>query len=165
MTSFSTQRVNPLYLLAAFASGCLLTLAVFFNGEAGRYGGGIFSSWQAHGVGTVVAMLLLAIIWRKERAKAAAAKAIHRKAPLWAYLGGVFGGLTVILTSYSVNSPIALGGTLAIGLVGQFALSLAADHWGLLGLPKRKLDLRDGAAVLLISAGSMIIILFGVGAA
>jgi transporter family-2 protein len=165
MNSPIVQRPNPLFFLAALGSGALLSVAVFFNGEAGRFGGGVFSSWQAHGVGTVAAMIILAFVWRKQRAAAALAASQHGHAPRWAYLGGVLGGLTVILTSYSVNSPIALAGTLAIGLAGQFALSLVADYWGLLGLPKRKLDVRDAGAVLLIACGSLIIILFGVGAA
>jgi hypothetical protein len=44
-------------------------------------------------------------------------------------------------------------------------LSLAADFWGLLGLPRRRLDWRDAGAVVLIAGGSLLIILFGLGAA
>lgn len=165
MTSPTIQRLNPLHLLAAFGSGGLLTLAIFVNGEAGRLGGPVFSSWLAHGVGTVVAVLVLAFIWRGQRVAAKAAQANAGKPPLWAYLGGVFGAVTVILTSVAVNSPLALAGTLALGLAGQVVLSLAADYWGLLGLPKRRLDLRDAGAVILIASGSLLIILFGLGAA
>ena len=165
MTPSQTRRLNPLHLIAAFASGGLLTLAIFVNGEAGRLGGPIFSSWLAHGVGTVVAVVVLAIIWRRERAATEIAQAQAGKAPIWAYLGGVFGAVTVILTSVAVNSPLALAGTLALGLAGQVALSLAADYWGLLGLPRRRLDLRDAGAVILIASGSLLIILFGFGAA
>ncbi|MBN9332640.1 DMT family transporter [Devosia sp.] len=165
MTSPPTQRTNPLHLLAAFASGGLLTLAIFVNGEAGRLGGAMFSSWLAHGVGTLVAIIFLAAVWRGQRAATAAATAKIGKAPLWAYIGGLCGAVTVMLTSISVNSPLALAGTLALGLAGQVVLSLAADFWGLLGLPKRKLDLRDAGAVILIAAGSLLIILFGLGAA
>ena len=68
-----------------------------------------------------------------------------------------------MLTSTTVNSPLALSGTLALGLAGQVVFSLAADHWGLFGLPKRRLELRDLAAVLLILAGSALIILVGMG--
>lgn len=163
MSLSTTRQARPLYLLAAFGSGCLLTCAVFFNGEAGRFGGANFSSFQAHGVGTIVAMILLAFMWRRERTAAATARASFGPPPLWAYIGGVLGGITVILTSWSVNSPLALAGTLALGLAGQFTLSLIADYWGLLGLPKRRLDMRDAAAVVLIAAGSLLIILFGVG--
>ncbi|KFL29081.1 membrane protein [Devosia riboflavina] len=165
MTSPPTQRTNPLHLLAAFASGGILTLAIFVNGEAGRFGGAMFSSWLAHGTGTVVAILFLAVVWRGQRAAAAEATGKIGKAPLWAYAGGLCGAVTVMLTSTSVNSPLALAGTLALGLAGQVVLSLAADFWGLLGLPKRKLDLRDAGAVILIAAGSLLIILFGLGAA
>ena len=59
------QQVNPLHLLAAFGSGGLLTMMVFLNGEAGRHGGALFSSWLAHGTGTVAAILLLALLWRR----------------------------------------------------------------------------------------------------
>jgi transporter family-2 protein len=159
------ERLNPLHLLAAFGSGGLLTLAVFINGEAARYGGALFSSWLAHGVGTVVALIVLAILWRRQRIEAAAARAKVGKAPLWAYLGGIVGAATVMLTSTTVNSPLALAGTLALGLAGQVVLSLAADFWGLLGLPRRHLDLRDAGSVILIAAGSLLIILFGLGAA
>lgn len=165
MTSPTAQRPNPLHLVLAFVSGGILTIAVFINAEAGRYGGALFSSWLAHGTGTVAAILFLALLWRRQRAEATAAKASIGKAPLWAYLGGIIGAVTVMLTSTSVNTPLALAGTLALGLAGQVLLSLAADFWGLLGLPKRKLDLRDAGAVILIAAGSLLIILFGVGAA
>lgn len=164
MTSPPTQRTNPLHLLAAFCSGGILTLAIFVNGEAGRFGGAMFSSWLAHGVGTVVGLLFLAVVWRRQRVAAIEATARAGKAPLWAYLGGICGAATVMLTSTTVNSPLALAGTLALGLAGQVALSLAADFWGLLGLPRRKLDLRDAGAVILIAAGSLLIILFGLGA-
>jgi Uncharacterized protein conserved in bacteria len=163
MTTPVVQRPSPLHLLAAFGSGGVLTMAVFINGEAGRYGGPLFSSWLAHGVGTLVAGLIIALLWRSQRREAALARASAGRVPPWAYLGGGVGAVTVMLTSEAVNSPLALAGTLALGLAGQFALSLAADFWGLLGLPKRRLDLRDAGAVVLIATGSLLIILFGLG--
>ena len=165
MSSFPLQRASLLHLVAAFGSGGLLSLAVFVNGEAGRYGGAMFSSWLAHGVGMLVALVLLALVWRGQRESVNAAKAQAGGAPLWAYLGGILGAATVMLTSTSVNSPLALAGTLALGLAGQVVLSLAADSWGLLGLPRRRLDLRDAGAVILIAGGSLLIILFGLSAA
>lgn len=164
MSSPLVLRPKPLHLLAAFASGGLLTLAIFVNGEAGRYGGALFSSWLAHGVGMVVAVIFLSLVWRGQQAARKQAEARTGRVPAWAYLGGIFGAVTVMLTSSAVNSPLALAGTLALGLVGQVLLSLAADLWGLLGLPRRRLDRRDAGAVLLIAGGSLLIILFGFGA-
>lgn len=160
MTDAPATRLHPLHLAAAFGTGCLLTIMVYFNGELGRYGNAVFASWAAHGTGTAAALLLLAILWPR-RSKEVVAKP---KAPGWAYLGGVSGAITVILTSMTVNSPLALSGTLALGLAGQVVFGLAADRLGLFGLPKRKAELRDYAALGLIVAGSAIIIFFGMGA-
>lgn len=162
MTDATTTRLNPLHLLAAVGTGCLLTLMVHFNGELGRYGNALFASWAAHGTGTVAAIIFLAVLWRFRQPAGTAARP---EAPLWAYLGGLSGAVTVFLTAMTVNSPLALSGTLALGLAGQVLFGLAADRWGLFGLPRRKAALRDYAALGLILAGSALIILFGRGAA
>ncbi len=73
----------------------------------------------------------------------------------------MIGAAIVILTSTAVNSPLALSGTIALGLGGQVIFSLLADFFGLFGLPKRRPDLRDMAAVALILCGSALIILVG----
>lgn len=158
-SSSSALRPAPLHLLLAFASGGLLTLMVDFNGLVGLYGGAMYSSWVAHGTGTVAALIFLALLRLAPRSAGVAEKP---RAPLWAYLGGVSGALTVTLTSTTVNTPLALSGTLALGLAGQVLFSLAADRWGLFGLPKSIPRLKDFAALGLIFAGSMIII-FGQG--
>ncbi|MBX3596984.1 MAG: DMT family transporter [Rhizobiaceae bacterium] len=153
------KPISPLHLLAAFATGGLLTLMVHFNGELGRYGNALFSSWTAHGTGTIAAVVFILALggkWRYENAP-------ERTTPWWAYLGGLSGAMTVMVTSYAVNSPLALSGTLALGLGGQVLFSLAADHWGFFGLPKRQPELRDLAALALVMAGSAVIILYGLG--
>lgn len=153
----TTRSSNPLHLAAAFASGGLLTLMVHFNGMLAHVGNALFSSWTAHGTGTVAAVLYLALLYRKPASGAPP----KPKAPLWAYLGGVVGAAIVMLTSTTVNSPLALSGTIALGLAGQVIFSLAADLWGLFGLPKRRPDARDCLAITLILGGSALIILVG----
>ncbi len=158
MSNPPEPRLNTLHLVAAFATGGLLTLMVHFNGELARYGNALFSSWTAHGTGTATALAFLAVLYRRGPRGVAL-----NRAPIWAYFGGIFGAVTVTLTSLSVNSPLALSGTLAIGLAGQVMFSLAADRWGLFGLPSRRPDMRDLMALALILAGSTLIILFGRG--
>lgn len=155
----AATRPSPFHLLLAFGSGGLLTLMVDFNGLVGLHGGALYSSWVAHGTGTVAAIVFLALLRFAPQVEVGIDKP---HAPLWAYLGGVSGAVTVMLTSTTVNSPLALSGTLALGLAGQVLFSLAADRWGLFGLPKRIPRLKDFAALALIFAGSMIII-FGQG--
>jgi transporter family-2 protein len=70
--------------------------------------------------------------------------------------------VTVIATSVTVNSALALSGTLALGLAGQVSFGLAADRFGLFGLAARRLTWRDAGVLALIVAGSLLII-FGRG--
>lgn len=145
-----------LHLLFAFLSGGLLTLMVLFNGQWAAQGTALFASWMAHGTGTVAAILFLMAL----RGPAQQAPATG-KAPFWSYLGGLSGALTVMLTSTTVNSVLALSGTLALGLVGQAGYSLLADRFGWFGLPRRPTGPREAAALALILAGSFLVIFAG----
>lgn len=156
METPAAPRRKALPFLFAFASGGILTLMAHFNGTLGRYGGAFFASWMAHAAGTVAAILFIAVLFRRGEGRA-----LKGRGPLWAYLGGLSGALTVIFTAEAVNSPLALSGTLALGLAGQVVFSLAADRWGLFGLAKRRLSLKDAGALGLIAGGSALIILFG----
>jgi bacterial/archaeal transporter family-2 protein len=160
MNTPASQRTSahPVFFLAAFGTGCLLTLMVHLNGQLAHYGNALFSSWVAHGTGTVAAALYIAALYRGSR-KAPAPEA--PKAPFWAYLGGISGAATVMLTSTTVNSELGLSGTLALGLVGQVIFSLLADGLGLFGMPRRRPGVRDIASLGLVLAGSALIILFG----
>ena len=154
----SDMTPNPrfIHFAAAFAAGGLLTFMVLFNGTLAAYGSLFFASWVPHLTGTFAALLLLAFL-RPRRAAPV-------RPPLWAYIGGISGGVTVMLTSFTVNTALALSGTIALGLAGQMIFSLFADMRGLFGLPKRMPGARDLLALALIIAGSLIIIFLGRGA-
>lgn len=149
-----SPQLRPVDLVAAFATGGLLSLMVLSNGTLAAETTPFFSSLAAHGTGTVAAALLLALL-------PAARSVVGPRAPLWAYLGGMSGAVTVILTGVTMNSALALTGTLALGLAGQVAFSLAADRWGLFGMPRRRPTPRDLIAVAIISGGSLAIIASG----
>lgn len=127
---------------------------VHLNGELARQGGALFSSWMAHGTGTIAALLVIPLWWKAIRRSDVPRQAI----PLWAYFGGFAGAVTVIMTSTAVNSALALSGTVALGLAGQIVFSLAADQWGLFGIARRRLRLGDAIALALIVAGSALVI-------
>jgi transporter family-2 protein len=141
---------SPLHLLAALGTGGLLSLMVLCNAEITRHAGALMGSLVPHATGTVAAGLVLALLARRAAPNGAA--------PLWAYLGGVSGALTVMLSSVAANTALALSGTLALGLVGQAGFGLAADRWGLLGLPRRRATARGLLSLALILAGSAILI-------
>ncbi len=164
------QRSRPdtahlVALVAAFGTGGLLAFMVLLNGTLSRSHGPLFASWTAHATGTVAASLFLlpfAVGVLRNRHLPGA----HLRAPLWAYLGGVCGAVTVMLSAVTMNTALALSGTLALGLLGQVAFGLLADRFGLLGLPRRAMTARDAAALVLILTGSALIIFSGrIGAA
>lgn len=152
----ASSRQNPVSFLVAFGTGILLTFMVHLNGAMASYTTPFFSSLAAHGTGTVAAIIVLLLL----RGSGKSAGSRGARVPLWAYLGGVSGAATVVLTSATVNSPLALSGTLALGLAGQTIFGLAADRWGLFGLPRRALRLKDAVSFALILSGSLLIILF-----
>lgn len=150
-----TESIHPLYFAAAFGTGGLLSFMVLFNGTLAAYGSLFFASWVPHLTGTAAALLFLLAL-RPKRARPA-------RPPVWVYLGGVSGAITVMLTSATLNSGLALSGTIALGLAGQMMFSLFADMRGLFGLPQRTPVQRDYLALILIIAGSLILIFLGSG--
>jgi len=106
MTAAAPARPHyyPFHFLAAFGTGGLLTLMVHFNGELARYGNALFSSWVAHGTGTVAAIALLAMLFRYR----VPAMPEAPRAPNWAYLGGISGAVTVMLASTAGEIDAAL---------------------------------------------------------
>ncbi len=152
MTEQNTPRL--LDFIGAFATGGLLTLMVWFNGTLAVTGSLLFASWVPHVTGSLLAIIVL-LAMRPKKAKPTV------KVPWWAYLGGISGAVTVMLTSATMNSALAISGTIALGLAGQMVFSLVADKWGMMGLPQRNPTARDMLALGLIMAGSVILIFFG----
>lgn len=152
---------RPFEIAAALGTGGLLTLMLLSNSTMAAHTSPLFSSLTAHAVGSVIAGLALGMMWLRT----GSAGTRRGRPPLWAYLGGLSGALTVMLTSATANSALALTGTLAIGLAGQVVLALAFDLVGAMGLERRRPRRRDLVALLAIIAGTLLIILArGIGA-
>jgi bacterial/archaeal transporter family-2 protein len=151
MSGAMTPRPSLPLILAALGSGGVLALMVLCNAEVARVGGPVMGSLAPHATGSVAAALALLILRPRVRPLG--------PVPAWAWMGGLSGAVTVMLSSVAANTALALSGTLALGLLGQVAFGLAADRWGLLGLPRRRTTPRALAALLLILAGSGVLIL------
>ena len=78
--------------------------------------------------------------------------------PLWCYLGGIPGAFTVLLAAITVNSPLSLSGSDCADACGQIVTGLIIDHFGLMGLTRRKATSRDGLTLLLLFSGCILII-------
>jgi transporter family-2 protein len=66
--------------------------------------------------------------------------------------------MTVILAAICVNSPLGLGGTLALLLLGQLLFGAISDTRGWWLLPKRQLHPLEWLALLLVLAGALLLI-------
>jgi transporter family-2 protein len=159
-----TMKIRTFDLLLALAGGALLAVMINLNSALATFSSPLFASWMAHGIGALVALILVAlyanVFGNKPATTTTETKQV--KAPLWSYFGGIPGALTVILAAITVNSSLGLSGTLALGLVGQILFGLVSDHFGLFGLAKKRFAFADILVVMPVLAGSFILIFVGV---
>lgn len=150
--------MNKTYSYAAIAlfSGAILAIMIKLNASLAKLNSPLESSWIAHGLGAVTALLLLQFI--KSRATNKDKSGSTKKSPWYAYLGGIPGAFTVILAGITVNSSLGLAGTLAFALLGQILFSLLVERFALFGSPKRTLGWQDLKVIGLILIGSFFII-------
>ena len=76
--------------------------------------------------------------------------------PGWMMTGGVIGAF-VVLAALSATPRLGAAATVALFIAGQLAMSLVLDHYGLLGVPERPLDLTRIVGVLCLVAGVVLI--------
>ncbi|MGO4832661.1 DMT family transporter, partial [Rhizobiaceae sp. 2RAB30] len=87
---------RPIDYLLASAAGATLAVMIDLNSQLAARSNAVFASWVAHGVGAVVALLLVAVASRVTRGRIGETADLA-PAPLWAYLGGIPGAFTVVL--------------------------------------------------------------------
>jgi bacterial/archaeal transporter family-2 protein len=144
--------------LLAVAGGALLALMINYNSLLARHTTPMFASWVAHGLGAAAAFVLVGVYATVLRPAGTGTPAVRAKAPLWFYLGGIPGTLTVILAAITVNSSLSLSGTISFMLVGQVIFGIVSDHFGLFRTPQRKIVASDFLVALLVLTGSALII-------
>ncbi|NJP92846.1 EamA-like transporter family protein [Nonomuraea sp. FMUSA5-5] len=133
------------------------------NAVLAGHTGPLYASWAAHGLGAVVASVLVLALARRASATAPAPAPAESegRAPLWYYLGGIPGALVVVLSAIAVNSELALAGTIALMLTGQILFGTLSDHLGLLHTPRRRITPMDLAVAGCVLAGSVLIVVGG----
>ncbi|PVZ68301.1 DMT family transporter [Pelagibaculum spongiae] len=145
--------------ILALAAGGMLALLIDFNGEVAGYASPTISSWVAHGIGSIAALLL--VIGAMFFSKAPSKTKTRGHIPWWAWLGGIPGGITVALAGVTVISEVGVSGTITLGLVGQVLFGMVCDHFGWLGVPKKPFKVRDIYVVLCVLAGTCLIVFAG----
>lgn len=101
-------------------------------------------------VGTVALGVVAAIL--HTRPDVAATRAL----PWYTWLGGAYGACFVVAAAWGVpRLGVAMTITLMVG--GQLLISLALDHFGVLGVPQQPLNLGRIAGVGLVLAGVLLV--------
>lgn len=105
-------------------------------------------------VSFLVGTLALAIFALVQRPALPDAATLARL-PWWAWCGGLLGALYVAVVT--VLAPRLGAATLTILVVaGQLGMSLALDHFGLVGFARRPVDLGRAAGVALVLVGALL---------
>lgn len=141
------------YAMVALLSGAALAMQVGFNTELrARLGGPILAALVSFGVGT--ACLLAYAAWLRpawpDRAELA-------RMPWWGWLGGVVGACYVA-SAAAFASRLGAAGWLGLIVTGQILTSLALDHFGLIGFPRRPVDLTRALGAALLLAGVVLVL-------
>ena len=129
---------------SAMAVGVLISLMLLANGALQVAYGAEFSLLIIHAVGTVALIAILVL-------RRASFRMQERISP-YLYSAGALGVLLVSFNNQTMAS-IGLTLTIALGVVGQLAVSSLVDHYGWFGLNKRPGNPKKLAGLALILAG------------
>ncbi|MBA5234954.1 DMT family transporter [Pectobacterium aroidearum] len=142
-------------IFLAILSGFFLTLMFQSNSVLSENTSPLVASWVAHGIGTLVSLLLVIFFVKKSPPTL---KSEKNRRPVWLYLGGIPGAFTVVLAVMAINGGLSLSSTISLGLAGQLLFGFVSDYFGLFGSQKRKLSRANIYIFSLIISGCFLII-------
>lgn len=142
---------------AGFTGGALLAIQAAINGELGT---AVNSPFTAAFISFFVgAAVLVIIVLIRDKSFTAVKNPIVQKAPLWVWLGGIFGGFYVLINIFLVGQ-IGTGPTVVLVLFGQITGSLLVQQFGLFKSPKNTIVPIQFIGLIIMLAGVALINLF-----
>ncbi len=118
--------------LLAVLNGILITTMTVMNGELASQIGNYHATVFIHLSGLILITLFYIIQRNKFKRE-------NKKIPLYLYLGGTIGVLTVVFNNLS-TMYLGITITLGLSLFAQTTTSLIIDHYGLLGSAKHSFN-------------------------
>lgn len=136
----------------AFLAGVVLPFQAASNGAVGRALGhplwGALTSLAISSI-VVVAALLILQIPAPDLGKA-------MQGSWWLWIGGVLGAVYVAGAA-ALTPKLGAGGFLLLVVAGQIAASVLVDHFGLMGLSPKPINIAKLAGVVLIFGGVFLV--------
>ncbi|WGL60779.1 DMT family transporter [Pigmentibacter sp. JX0631] len=146
-------------VISSLICGILLAVMNNLNGILAKYTTPLYSSWVAHGVGSITAVLILIyFLFRKQKKEEIEKQIMKNRTYYFYYIGGIIGACTVIFSSIAINSVIGLSGTLSLMLLGSVCFGIFSDLFGIFGTAKKKFQSNDIFVISFILLGSWLII-------
>ncbi|MEH2513990.1 transporter family-2 protein [Nitrobacteraceae bacterium AZCC 1564] len=139
-------------MMLAVASGASIVLQQALNANLSTLlKSAAWSGFMSYFVG-VLCMIVLAIALRDPIPSASVAARV----PWWAWSGGLFGAIFIGLAVVLVPK-LGAATFFALLITGQLVASVAFDHFGVLGLAQRSVDLPRVLGVALLIGGVVLI--------
>ena len=138
-------------VLTAFTGG-LVALQAPVNSMLGR----AIGTWQAAALSFAIGTVALALV--AALAGGGLGRIGDARHVSLVYLtGGLLGAAYVTSVLVTVRT-IGLGGVTAATIAAQLALSVAVDHFGLIGVARQPVTAAKAAGVLLLAAGTYLVV-------
>lgn len=141
-----------MYKASTLFIGALIAVMIFFNGTLAGYTSSMFSVLVVHIAG--ITTIGLIVLFKREKTAAGGVRL-----PVIYFCGGVLGVLLTYLNNVCI-APLGVSLTLAIGLVGQSAMSCLIDHFGLFGVNISRFNVKKliGFGFCLIGIIAMVVL-------
>ena len=143
---------RALAVLIGVGAGCLVGMQAPINARLGKTVGGVQAATFSFLVGTV-ALVSLAFILRGGLGSLGHVGRV----PWWALVGGLLGAVYVFVALEAVRT-LGASGLTAVVILGQLAISVAIDRFGLLGVARQSIDLQRIIGLALLAAGVVLVV-------
>jgi bacterial/archaeal transporter family-2 protein len=141
-----------LAVLVGVGAGCLVGMQAPINSRLGKAVGSVQAASFSFVVGTVVLVLIAAIV------RGGLGDLGHvGRAPWWALVGGLLGAVYVTVALVAVRT-LGASGLTAVVIAGQLAISVVIDRFGLLGVARQQIGVSRVVGLALLVAGVVLVV-------
>lgn len=139
------------YLIIALAAGVALATQSAINTQLAKAmsGEAVIATFISFAVGTIV---LFFIAWVKTDLWGNLSTILSQ--PWWKLIGGILGAI-VVFTTVLLAPKLGITAMLFFIIVGQLITATTIDHFGLIGMPIREVNITKFIGLIIIAFGLM----------
>jgi bacterial/archaeal transporter family-2 protein len=143
---------RSLAVLLGAGAGALVAMQAPINSRLGKVIGSIPAATFSFLVGTLALLAISAFV------RGGWSNLGHvGRAPSWALVGGLLGAVYVSVALVAVRT-LGASGLTAVVILGQLAMSVVIDRYGLLGVSRQPIGVQRIAGLALLAAGVLLVV-------